>query len=244
MGLEVLTWLLDLIRGWRWLVGSIENASSFPQPLSEEDEAKYLRLLRQGDRTAGNILVERNLRLVAHVVKKFGNTDTDVDDLISIGTLGLMKAINTYDPEKGTKLATYAAKCIENEILMSLRQAKRARKEVYLYEPIGTDKEGNEITLMDVLRSDPDDVSDCVGCRFDKARLEEVIKTLDKKERQVIEMRYGLRGQKRRTQREIARLLGISRSYVSRIEKKAVGRLAREFELAETEAKTRAGCAM
>lgn len=244
LGLNVLTWLVDLIRGWRWLVGSIENTSSFPQPLSEEDEAKYLRLLRQGDRTAGNILVERNLRLVAHVVKKFGNTDTDVDDLISIGTLGLMKAINTYDPDKGAKLATYAAKCIENEILMSLRQAKRAKKEVYLYEPIGVDKEGNEITLMDVLRSDPDDVSDCVGFRFDKVRLEEVIKTLDKKEREVIEMRYGLRGQKRRTQREIARLLGISRSYVSRIEKKAVGRLAREFELTETEAKARAGCAM
>lgn len=238
------SWIVELLKTWRGLFGYLEHAGSFPQPLSEEDEAKYLDLLKAGDSSAGTILVERNLRLVAHVVKKFSNADTDIDDLISIGTLGLMKAIKTYDSEKGTKLATYAAKCIENEVLMSLRQSKRTKREVYLYEPIGVDKEGNEVTLIDVLRSDPDDISDYVGHRFDKARLEEAMQTLDFKERIVLEMRYGLKGCKRKTQKEIAKLLGISRSYVSRIEKKAVVHLASQFNSKQTGANTRNGCAV
>jgi len=218
-----------IVRGLMVLTGYITNSSTFPQPLNEEDEARYLTRLQSGDDEARAVLIERNLRLVAHIVKKFDNTGEETDDLISIGTVGLIKAIGTFKPDKGTRLATYAARCIENEILMHLRSLKRVRGEVSLYDPIGVDREGNEITLIDVLGSDPDVVPDLVGKRLDESRLREKLKKLAGKERQVLELRYGITGGARKTQREIARMLGISRSYVSRIEKKAVLKLCREL---------------
>lgn len=218
-----------ILRGMMLLAGFVTNSSTFPQPLGEEEEARYLARLQEGDEDARAVLIERNLRLVAHIVKKFDNTGEDVDDLISIGTVGLIKAIGTFKPDKGTRLATYAARCIENEILMHLRSLKRVRGEVSLYDPIGVDREGNEITLIDVLGSDPDIVPDLVGKRLDESKLREKLKKLGGKERQVLELRYGISGGARKTQREIARMLGISRSYVSRIEKKAVMKLCREL---------------
>lgn len=218
-----------VLRGMMLLVGFVNNSSTFPQPLNEEEEARYLARLQAGDEEARSVLIERNLRLVAHIVKKFDNTGEEVDDLISIGTVGLIKAIGTFKPDKGTRLATYAARCIENEILMHLRSLKRVRGEVSLYDPIGVDREGNEIQLIDVLGSDPDVVPDLVGRRLDESRLREKLKHLAGKERQVLELRYGIAGGPRKTQREIARMLGISRSYVSRIEKKAVLKLCREL---------------
>lgn len=218
-----------IIRSLMLMAGFVTNSSTFPQPLNEEEEARYLNRLQNGDEDARAVLIERNLRLVAHIVKKFDNTGEDVDDLISIGTVGLIKAIGTFKPDKGTRLATYAARCIENEILMHLRSLKRVRGEVSLYDPIGVDREGNEITLIDVLGSDPDVVPDLVGKRLDESKLREKLKKLGGKERQVLELRYGISGGVRKTQREIARMLGISRSYVSRIEKKAVMKLCREL---------------
>lgn len=218
----------SILRALSVLAGYVANNSTFPQPLSEE-EAHYLQRLQQGDEEARAVLIERNLRLVAHIVKKFDNTGEDTDDLISIGTVGLIKAIATFRPDKGTRLATYAARCIENEILMHLRSLKRTRGEVSLYDPIGVDREGNEITLIDVLGSDPDVVPDLVGRRLEEGRLREKLQKLGGKERQVLELRYGISGGPRKTQREIARMLGISRSYVSRIEKKAVTKLCREL---------------
>ncbi len=230
MVLSILSSLAEaIIRGMMVLAGYVTNSSTFPQPLSEDEEARYLAKLQGGCEEARAVLIERNLRLVAHIVKKFDNTGEETDDLISIGTVGLIKAIGTFKPDKGTRLATYAARCIENEILMHLRSLKRVRGEVSLYDPIGVDREGNEITLIDVLGSDPDVVPDLVGKRLDESRLREKLKRLAGKERQVLELRYGISGGARKTQREIARMLGISRSYVSRIEKKAVLKLCREL---------------
>jgi RNA polymerase sporulation-specific sigma factor len=230
MVLSVLGSLAEtVIRCMMVVAGYVTNSSTFPQPLGEADEAKYLGRLQEGDEEARSILIERNLRLVAHIVKKFDNTGEETDDLISIGTVGLIKAIGTFKPDKGTRLATYAARCIENEILMHLRSLKRVRGEVSLYDPIGVDREGNEITLIDVLGSDPEVVPELVEKRLDEIKLREKLKKLGGKERQVLELRYGIAGGPRKTQREIARMLGISRSYVSRIEKKAVLRLCREL---------------
>ncbi|MHB9145108.1 MAG: RNA polymerase sporulation sigma factor SigK [Symbiobacteriia bacterium] len=220
---------VTIIKGLTLLTGYLANSNTFPQPLSEAEEADYLARLQKGDEEARAVLIERNLRLVAHITKKFDNTGEDTDDLISIGTVGLIKAIQTFDTGKGTRLATYAARCIENEILMHLRSTKRVRSEVSLYDPIGVDREGNEITLIDVLGSDPDIVPDLVGKKFEEKKLLEKLARLGPKERQVLEMRYGIGTGVRKTQREIARMLGISRSYVSRIEKKAVSRLFKEL---------------
>ncbi|HPU35757.1 MAG TPA: RNA polymerase sporulation sigma factor SigK [Bacillota bacterium] len=222
--------VVSLVNGLMLLVSYIAN-NTFPQPLSEEEEAKYLRLLARGDEVARNVLTERNLRLVAHIVKKFDSTGEDPDDLISIGTIGLIKAINTFNPGKGTRLATYAARCIENEILMHLRYTKKIRSEVSLYDPIGVDKEGNEITLIDILGTHPEIVSEMVENRFEQKRLREKVHQLTRREKKVLELRFGLEDGARKTQREIARSLGISRSYVSRIEKRALSKLTREFTL-------------
>lgn len=209
-------------------VSYVKN-NAFPQPLNEEEEDKYLKRLREGDRKARNILIEHNLRLVAHIVKKFENTGEDTEDLISIGTIGLIKGVESYTPGKGTKLATYAARCIENEILMHLRSLKKTRKDVSLHDPIGTDKEGNEITLIDVLGTDIDDVIQRVQLKIEKSKIYQHIHVLDKREQEVIRGRFGLDNGEERTQREIARKLGISRSYVSRIEKRALMKLFHEF---------------
>ncbi len=202
------------------------NSNSFPQPLSREEEEKYLKLYAQGDENARNILIERNLRLVAHIVKKYNNTGKDTDDLISIGTIGLIKAISTYDSTKGTRLATYAARCIENEILMTIRSTKKTKFEISLQEPIGMDKEGNEINLLDILGTDVDKIIDEVDLRFQIKKLYRAInQVLKDREKVIIELRYGLIDGKCKTQREIANLLGISRSYVSRIETRALAKL-------------------
>ncbi|MDD4767895.1 MAG: RNA polymerase sporulation sigma factor SigK [Desulfotomaculaceae bacterium] len=228
-GLWTLT-LVSVVNGLLLLVSYIAN-NTFPQPLSEEEEAKYLKFLKRGDEKARNVLTERNLRLVAHIAKKFDNAGEDPDDLISIGSIGLIKAINTFNPGKGTRLATYAARCIENEILMHLRFMKKVKAEVSLYDPIGVDKEGNEISLIDVLGTHPEVVSEIVENNFERKRLKEKVLHLSGREKKVLELRFGLENGDRKTQREIARSLGISRSYVSRIEKRAISKLAREFTL-------------
>jgi len=207
----------------------VSSPGTFPRPLSAADEARYLREMAAGSREARNILVERNLRLVAHIVKKFSNTKVETDDLISIGTIGLIKGINTYRPDKGTRLATYAARCIQNEILMYLRSIRPLQAEVHLHDPIGVDREGNELTLLDILATDEDAVPDEVEARLDETRMRGEVLQLDGKERTVLELRYGIGTGVAQTQREIARRLGISRSYVSRIEKKALGRLRKEL---------------
>ncbi|WP_026689144.1 RNA polymerase sporulation sigma factor SigK [Alteribacter aurantiacus] len=210
-------------------VSFVKN-NAFPQPLKEEDERKYLKLMKEDkDEDARNKLIEHNLRLVAHIVKKFENTREDTEDLISIGTIGLIKAIESYSSGKGTKLATYAARCIENEILMHLRALKKVKKDVSLQDPIGTDKEGNEITLIDVLQAETVDVVDAIQLSMEKKQIYEFIHVLDEREKEVIVGRFGLDLKKEKTQREIARDLGISRSYVSRIEKRALMKLFHEF---------------
>lgn len=211
------------------LLVSYLNNNSFPQPLTPKNEKKYLALMAQGDRDARSVLIEHNLRLVAHVIKKFENTGEDQEDLISIGTVGLIKAIDSFRDDKGTRLATYAARCIENEILMHIRATTKRKAEVLLHDPIGTDKEGNEITLLDVLGTDSDDVLNEVDKKILEAKLYEVIKRLKIRERTVLAMRFGLPMGRRKTQKEIARTLGISRSYVSRIEKKVIAKIAEEF---------------
>lgn len=217
-----------LIQSILLLVYYLSN-NAFPQPLSEAEENYYLKEVKNGNVEARNTLIEHNLRLVAHIGKKFDSVGDDKDDIISIGTIGLIKAINTFDMEKGTKLATYAARCIENEILMHLRATKKNKGEVSLYDPIGVDKEGNEITLIDVLGTDPNIVPEIVQTNVEFQQMLEKIRYLTRRERKVVEMRFGLINGIRKTQREIAKMLGISRSYVSRIEKRALEKLVREL---------------
>lgn len=203
---------------------------SFPNPLTPSEEKQYIQQYTEGDLHAKHILIEHNLRLVAHVVKKYQYLDEDSEDLISIGTIGLIKAVVTFNAGKGNRLAAYASKCIENEILMYLRSKKKTNKEVSLYEPIGTDREGNEIKLYDIIEADEEDVSDKIFLRENIQKLyEKVEKELSDRERLVLKMRYGLYNEEEYTQREIARQLGISRSYVSRIEKSAVEKLRKVF---------------
>jgi len=212
-------------------LGYVTNANSFPQPLTPEEEQKYIAAYKEGSEDARNILIERNLRLVAHIVKKYSTFSSDIDDLISIGTIGLIKAISTFDQSKGTRLATYAARCIENEILMQIRSTKKIQSEVSLHDPIGVDREGNEITLIDVIGNETESVIDEVELKLQVKRLYNKMKSvLKKREKTVLELRYGLLNGTSKTQREIAGMLGISRSYVSRIEKKAIKKLSKELE--------------
>lgn len=225
--------IMDVIGGLIFLTGYVTGSSSFPQPLSEEEEELYLKKFKEGDLHSKSVLIERNLRLVAHIVKKYSYPGKEVDDLISIGTVGLIKAIDSYNIGKGTRLATYAAKCIENEILMLIRNNKKIKNEVYLQDPIGIDKEGNIISLIDVLSSDDDSIIEIVENKIQTKKLYSKINTcLTDRERKVVEMRYGLAEGNQKTQREIAKILGISRSYVSRIEKKAIKKLHQEFNKA------------
>ena len=204
---------------------------TFNQPLSKKLEMYYLKRSKAGDLEARNILVEYNLRLVAHIVKKYNNFERDTDDLISIGTIGLIKAINTYDLEKGSRLVTYASRCIENELLMMLRQERKCSREFSLYEPIGTDKEGNEINLLDIVEYDDKEISDHIILEDTILQLYNAIqKVLDPRELEVLSLRYGLFGNEAKTQREVAASLQISRSYVSRIEKKALLKLRRSLD--------------
>lgn len=201
-------------------------SDSFPTPLTEKEEEYYLTLYQNGDEDARNVLIERNLRLVAHIAKKYTVSAYTSDDLISIGTIGLIKAVNTYSSARSTRLATYAAKCIENEILMSIRSSKKNKCEVSLSEPLGTDKDGNEISFNDILGTDPDAVLDDINLKMQiETLLQAVESELSEREKLVIINRYGIMGCESRTQREVAKDLGISRSYVSRIEKKALEKL-------------------
>ncbi|HIZ74348.1 MAG TPA: RNA polymerase sporulation sigma factor SigK [Candidatus Mediterraneibacter stercoravium] len=204
---------------------------SFPNPLTPAEEKYYIQKYTEGDLEAKHILIERNLRLVAHVIKKYQNLDEDTEDLISIGTIGLIKAVVTFNPSKGNRLAAYASRCVENEVLMYLRSRKKNGKEVSLYEPIGTDREGNEIRLYDIMETDDDDIPEKIYLKENIQKLYEKVESeLSQREKLVLKMRYGLYNGEQYTQREIARQLGISRSYVSRIEKSAVQKLRLFFK--------------
>ena len=203
---------------------------TFQKPLTPEEESRYLQEFKKGSPEAKDILIERNLRLVAHIVKKYQGAPEEMDDLISIGTIGLIKAIHTFDAQKASRLSTYAARCIDNELLMLLRSKKKSNREVSLYDPIGTDKEGNEISLLDIIETEPVDVVKNYSLKQDIARLYQLLpKVLTTREREIIKLRYGLYGEQELTQREIAKRLNISRSYVSRIEKNAILKLRSFF---------------
>ena len=214
-----------------FLVGYISNNSLFPEPLSSEDEQKYLELLKKGDEEARNILIEKNLRLVAHVCKKYSSTNIDLDDLISIGTIGLIKGINSFNPSKSVKLSTYVSRCIDNEILIFLRSTKKLGAEVFLEDPIGKDKDDNTVTLQEVLENNEKNIEDEVDLKFKIKKLYQKMKEVLKlREKTILELRFGLDGNKPKTQNEIAKSMGISRSYVSRIETKAIEKLAKEIK--------------
>ena len=206
------------------------SGNAFPKPLSEAEEQECLAKYAAGDAAARDKLIEHNLRLVAHIAKKFESTGIDKDDLISIGTIGLIKAVNTFDAGKNIRIATYSARCIENEILMYIRSTKNSRTDCYLGDTIGKDKEGNEMTLQETLGTDPEEILEKVEGDDDVRVLGEIFQVLTPKEKYVIINRYGLAGQEEKTQREIAKTMGISRSYISRIEKKAVTKLRRAME--------------
>lgn len=221
---------LAFLKTGLFMFGYIQSSNLFPEPLTSEEEAIYLNRLQTGDEEARNILIERNLRLVAHVSKKYNSTNVDQDDLISIGTIGLIKGINSFKPDKGVRLATYVSRCIDNEILMYLRSNKKTQSEVYLNEPIGKDKDDNVVTLQEVLETDEKSIEEEVDLKLKVKKLYQKMKELLKgREQEIIELRFGLNGDKPKTQNEIAKSMGISRSYVSRIETKAIHKLSKEF---------------
>ena len=221
--------LLQIISNLFYFALHVTGAGSFPAPLSAKKESELLEKSRNGDNDARNKLIEHNLRLVAHIVKKYYSTFAEQDDLISIGTIGLIKAVETFKSDKGIRLATYAARCIENEILMFLRNQKKTSQDVFISDPIDTDKEGNALTLIDVI-ADKSDIVEEIDTKIKLVKLKQILtKVLDKRELQIIEMRYGINGKDELTQRDIAKKLGISRSYVSRIEKSALEKLRRHF---------------
>ena len=213
------------------MYGYIQGGNLFPEPLTQEEERKCLIQMSKGDEEARNILIERNLRLVAQVAKKYSTSKVEQDDLISIGTIGLIKGINSFNVEKGARLSTYVSRCIDNEILMHLRATKKLGAEVYLNEPIGKDKDDNVVTLQEVLENNERNIEDEVDIKMKVKLLYEKMKSLLKdREKTILELHFGLDGSKPKTQNEIARTMGISRSYVSRIETKALEKLAKEIK--------------
>ena len=227
----MLTALLSCaLSGLIFFILHVTGAGSFPRPLTAEEERTCLERLKNGDRHARDELIEHNLRLVAHIVKKYYSNTSDQDDLISIGTIGLIKAVNTFDHTKGIRLSSYAARCIENEVLMYFRAAKKSAQDISMNEPIDTDKDGNALTLMDVMSTE-DNIVDNLDCKVKSEQLKRYIaQVLTPRERLIIELRYGLNNDHPLTQREVAARLKISRSYVSRIEKKALQLLKRQFD--------------
>lgn len=215
-----------------FMLGYVTNNSLFPEPLTPEEEKIYIEKYKAGDEKARNILIEKNLRLVAHVCKKYANNNnSNIDDFISIGTIGLIKGINSFNPNKGVKLATYVSKCIDNEILMNLRSSKKLNSEVYLNEPIGKDKDDNEISLIDILENNERNIEDEIDLKIKIKKLyKKMSDVLKEREKNILKWRYGLDGNKPKTQNQIAKTLGISRSYVSRIETKAINKLAKEIK--------------
>ncbi len=227
--MALFTVLALLVRELTVFVSYVKN-HTFPQPLQAAEEEKALAHWKQGDINARNTLIEHNLRLVAHIVKKYDQGKVDSEDLISIGTIGLIKGIQTFDADKGVRLATYAARCIENEILMHMRAQKKVNKDVSIHEPIGQDKEGNEVSLLDILGGDgEEEIVELIQFRMDRDQVYDGLRVLTDRERDIIWARFGLPYGHEKTQREIARELGISRSYVSRIEKRALEKLQEQF---------------
>lgn len=225
----MLSLLLQILGNLYYFALNVSGAGSFPPPLSSKKEKQLLEKSRAGDIAARNKLIEHNLRLVAHIVKKYYTTANNQDDLISIGTIGLIKAVSTFKSDKNIRLATYASRCIENEILMFFRNQKKSSQDVYISDPIDTDKEGNALTLIDVIANN-DDIVEELDTQMKIEKLRRVIKkVLDERELEIIELRYGINNQPELTQREIAKKLGISRSYVSRIEKSALEKLKKQF---------------
>ena len=217
-----------LLKNMMCFTGSYSN-NVFLEPLSKEEEDKYVELMLQGDMDARNKLIEHNLRLVAHIVKKFDSKEKMTDDLISIGTIGLIKGIDTYKDNKKTKITTYAARCIQNEILMYFRANQKRNNDVFLSDSIGYDKEGNEISLIDVLEDNTEDYVEIINEKDNIQMLKKYLNLLTDKEKEIIKKRYGLNGEDEKTQKEIAKELNISRSYVSRIEKRALTKILKEF---------------
>ena len=220
---------LTFLQGAVFLVGYISNNQLFPEPLTAEEENLYLEKLSQGDEEARNILIERNLRLVVYIARKFENTGVAIEDLISVGTIGLIKAVNTFNPEKKIKLATYASRCIENEILMYLRRNTKVKAEVSFYEPLNIDWDGNELLLSDILGTENDTVYNLIEDEVDKQLLFLALKNLNDREKEIVKLRFGLSGKPEKTQKEVADILGISQSYISRLEKKIINRLKKEI---------------
>ena len=217
-----------LINNFTFFTGSY-SINVFPDPLPKEEEEKYILQAKNGDKEARSKLIEHNLRLVAHIVKKFETNTNDTDDLIGIGTVGLIKGIDTYSPNKNVRLTTYVAKCAENEILMYFRGDKKNSKNISIYDSISYDKEGNEITILDILKTPDPDFALEIHKNDNIELLKKYLNKLTKREKEIIEARYGLNNKEEKTQKEIAQKLGISRSYVSRIEKRATTKILREF---------------
>ena len=222
--------LASILEAFIMLTGYVSGNSTFPKPLSSEEEKKYIACLEDGHEDAKHILIEHNLRLVAHIAKKYSD-EKNLEDLISIGTIGLIKGINTFNSRKSIRLSSYISRCIENEILMHLRSTKRLANEISIEESIGTDKEGNNMTLSDILTTDDVDISNVIGLKIETKQLYKAMKkVLSDNEIRIMTSRYGLGNTKKKTQKEIARELGISRSYVSRIEKRCLKRLYDEMK--------------
>ena len=207
----------------------IGGSAALPPPLSKEEEKELLELLPKGDKSARAVLIERNLRLVVYIARKFENTGINIEDLISIGTIGLIKAVNTFNPEKKIKLATYASRCIENEILMYLRRNNKLKTEISFDEPLNIDWDGNELLLSDVLGTEVDIITKNLDKKVDKGLLKNALTQLNDREKQIMELRFGLIGEEAKTQKDVADMLGISQSYISRLEKKIIRRLKKEF---------------
>src|SRR5690625_3025001 len=232
------------MRKWRELIHSIltklgitkdriyyiGSKTALPAPLDKEEEKRLIQMLPSGDESARATLIEHNLRLVVYIARKFENTGIHIEDLISIGSIGLIKAVNTFNPEKNIKLATYASRCIENEILMYLRKSSRLKSEVSLDEPLNVDWDGNELLLSDVLGTDDDIITKNLELKVDKQLLVQALSTLKGREKKIMELRFGLIGKESKTQKDVADMLGISQSYISRLEKKIIKQLQREFE--------------
>ena len=219
--------VVQLRRGGICYIGGSET---LPPPLTREEELAYMRKMADNDASARSTLIKRNLRLVVYIARKFENTGIGIEDLISIGTIGLIKAVNSFDPSKNIKLATYASRCIENEILMVLRRTSRLKLEVSFDEPLNTDWDGNELLLSDILGTEPDLVSRDLDHDVEKQMLAAAVNTLSERERKIVHMRYGLGGGSEHTQKEVADMMGISQSYISRLEKRIIGKLRTEIE--------------
>ena len=233
------TWKLRIIYFWYKLLAKlgikadevyyIGGSEALPPPLTKEEEEMLIKKISSGDETARSLLIERNLRLVVYIARKFENTGINIEDLISIGTIGLIKAVNTFNPEKKIKLATYASRCIENEILMYLRRNNKVRAEVSFDEPLNIDWDGNELLLSDVLGTEDDVITKDLEADVDRRLLFNALRQLSDREKQIMELRFGLSGGEEKTQKDVADLLGISQSYISRLEKRIIKRLRKEF---------------